>query len=1112
MGITYVINKELKISEQTKLVELDKIFMTWQRCSTNLKYFSDKIYSSTMYYHLIEAIKYLYSFEGYKFSIKEALYNFLVSALKHKNPISYYFLYQLIVLNPVINNKRILDHIREENIFYEFEESKCRLRKETIDFVNKFIKMLLNPVTKTKLKVQNVENLQSAQIVQNTSINVSLNNSDQESIFPDELENENNSFIIESSLQIFKDVGLYFLMCSVAFLNPEYFFQGTNYHSIDPIYTLRSVFYFNIFGDVNYLIEYFMRIKENTNIYVDLVSDSKEVDFVETIVLCKLNSLFSNISEVLENILLPYIVSINPEYEYKKNQKYSLILDKLLILSNNTNDITIYYIHEVSITYCLGFLAFLSFNPNNICHHIYKLNANESLNYYTFLDHANTIHNLTTQSYFLTNVLKNKQLYENEFYDGMPIEEIGFTKRFISNKAHLMFFNKSYDKCVDIAKDGCNFHNNICYRIYFFSFFVNLHISIKDPTLVLEEIKDNYKSLLECIIMDIITGNSGSLVEYKIFKDFLIKYIGIDITNTEFDISFEMDFLSDFHINYKSESIFRIFNNYHVIDTLVTANFKFFNVIYHYDYFKYLFHKFVDKNIEKNEIFKNFKVTNTFTRLTNGKFPVLELLDKDLNQLKYQYELDKNENNSKGLMNTFDSNYDCEQIYEDSNIKSSTNMHIDVDKNIDNMNDNISNNLIIDKESHSNNEEIVKENNSNNCNKYLNSVNLISENETNSKKKIIEDQNTNSDKSKVDLNSFEFLKNNNHYKMSNLKTKDFIKDNIINSRDFKIFLEKTKHIKKNEDSNENSYPFISSNEFIFYFKKEYKQILKKIFSIMNNYNAENSTQNKSILEVTKNEESIFNDLMELLDEYEIVEKRLYSLFVDFNEHWIYFARFVYYYISSLTKKLLSYLLSILQFSFKEIINSEFYNDKESSSVRKNIIDVNSGDLEMLIFLIDKFDSTIKLNLKTEIDLTYKIYSDEERNMINSQSFLYRLAGSYYESNDLENAYKFYFLSSDQVLSSLNGYTFFSFKRGIKSRFIIENHKNDLIPKENILMKESLLKLKNEENEKCCICYEENIETLYLPCKHAISCIQCSIKIYQSSFKCPICKKILDYFI
>ena len=95
------------------------------------------------------------------------------------------------------------------------------------------------------------------------------------------------------------------------------------------------------------------------------------------------------------------------------------------------------------------------------------------------------------------------------------------------------------------------------------------------------------------------------------------------------------------------------------------------------------------------------------------------------------------------------------------------------------------------------------------------------------------------------------------------------------------------------------------------------------------------------------------------------------------------------------------------------------------------------------------------------------------------------------------------------------YFLFHFQEKLSNQIMIENEHNCFFKEQiniynSILYKKKDIKLDNDifkrEISKCCICYEHNVSTLFLPCAHICCCYKCS----SSVEKCPICREIILY--
>lgn len=64
---------------------------------------------------------------------------------------------------------------------------------------------------------------------------------------------------------------------------------------------------------------------------------------------------------------------------------------------------------------------------------------------------------------------------------------------------------------------------------------------------------------------------------------------------------------------------------------------------------------------------------------------------------------------------------------------------------------------------------------------------------------------------------------------------------------------------------------------------------------------------------------------------------------------------------------------------------------------------------------------------------------------------------------------------------------------------------------NILDCKNDEKIKDSDDNRivCQICFCNQRNVVYIPCRHILSCNTCSIKIFQTTGKCPYCSQIIN---
>jgi hypothetical protein len=80
------------------------------------------------------------------------------------------------------------------------------------------------------------------------------------------------------------------------------------------------------------------------------------------------------------------------------------------------------------------------------------------------------------------------------------------------------------------------------------------------------------------------------------------------------------------------------------------------------------------------------------------------------------------------------------------------------------------------------------------------------------------------------------------------------------------------------------------------------------------------------------------------------------------------------------------------------------------------------------------------------------------------------------------------------------------KTDIEEKFLDVNEKNYT----NYKNTKSNVINQNENSDICDICFTEKKTTVFYPCKHAVCCLNCTLKlIYQRS--CPLCRGSITLF-
>ena len=182
--------------------------------------------------------------------------------------------------------------------------------------------------------------------------------------------------------------------------------------------------------------------------------------------------------------------------------------------------------------------------------------------------------------------------------------------------------------------------------------------------------------------------------------------------------------------------------------------------------------------------------------------------------------------------------------------------------------------------------------------------------------------------------------------------------------------------------------------------------------------------------------------------------------------------------------------NIYYFGFEGIVKQNYQKALEFYEKAVNTdIDYIIKNSKLMIYNIKKIIKSNDLN-ETKKDLINYIWKNLDLNNIILDCFV--IAKDYLEE---------VIVKKDEAVGIL------LFKHALNS--IICNFLEDLIIKEEI---KKFLKSRDDisnidiqyKNETCCICYEQKVNKIFIPCKHNF-CSECAIKLGKDK-KCPLCRE------
>ena len=355
------------------------------------------------------------------------------------------------------------------------------------------------------------------------------------------------------------------------------------------------------------------------------------------------------------------------------------------------------------------------------------------------------------------------------------------------------------------------------------------------------------------------------------------------------------------------------------------------------------------------------------------------------------------------------------------------------------------------------------------------------------------------------IKSFHKLEHSIKYNIYNILYKDYLSFFIIsNEYIYESILKENKIIEKdkiyigNDDLkysiydkiNERIYGFTNSNIDIYCLKKK-----KKLYRVYNG--------NKIIIDKVR---------------YYHFPKKDFLLILQ-SLHFCIFS----------TKKHLKKCCSLL-WEYKKSLDFQwkgFFRDKYIFILKNEMITIHRNTFLMEIYGINDYILDNSYRLLFSYFLYLITYSHEGNT----------LKLNYYRYNGIHFTYLFYheiFLSHQYRIDNLSFYSFqdyhfifietknkenkflylFHFHEKMSEQILIENENNLLYKKQidiyhSILYKNEI-KITNDvlkrELSKCCICYENNVSILFLPCGHICCCYHC---IYTME-KCPLCRESILY--
>lgn len=328
--------------------------------------------------------------------------------------------------------------------------------------------------------------------------------------------------------------------------------------------------------------------------------------------------------------------------------------------------------------------------------------------------------------------------------------------------------------------------------------------------------------------------------------------------------------------------------------------------------------------------------------------------------------------------------------------------------------------------------------------------------------------------------------------------------------------------------------FIISNEYIY----EYTYNENKLIELDKIYIG-NDILKYSIYD--KQNERIYGFINSNINIYCLKKKR--KLYRFYNGNKIILDRFRYYHFPRedflsichcsnfciySTKKILRNCCSLI-WKYKKNLNFKYkgiFRNKYIFLLENEFITIDRNSYLMEIYNIKDYILENQYNFLFNYYM-YLITYSREGNIIKL---------NYYRYNGIKFSFLFHhevFLSYQYRINDILFYSFqdfhfifvktdtenkflylFHFEEKMSEHILMENENNLLYERRinlyNSILYKNEIKISNDklkkELSKCCICYENNVNIIFLPCAHICSCEKC----IRTMEKCPLCRETILY--
>lgn len=234
-----------------------------------------------------------------------------------------------------------------------------------------------------------------------------------------------------------------------------------------------------------------------------------------------------------------------------------------------------------------------------------------------------------------------------------------------------------------------------------------------------------------------------------------------------------------------------------------------------------------------------------------------------------------------------------------------------------------------------------------------------------------------------------------------------------------------------------------------------------------------------------------------------------------------------------TKKMIENILKViwrctnsLKIKFQCIHKDQFIFLVENRNKRKSIAMVDNKSLALEVIDIESIVGNHFFEIVQDTFLYLIVYIPTIHNVYlfyhvlesNTIFPIFEHSFSYPNSEDIEKC-QFYFFHNEHYVLTIaperkRVIRLFEIQEKLKSSFQFEKNENKYLKSQLQYFTSILYRKTNRiENDtmnktlgKCCICYENNVSILFLPCSHICSCSNCGM--LENVKSCPLCREII----